>query len=454
MRAIIATWKNTLPELPEEVVWPVIQKLSDIPPHYDLPDASVSHTRHYMPTNKKNTLVIDTFVVVRDKPVRFIWDGIKLDSEEKGVIDTLLKNLHYFGRAESWCVADASTDTYAPNCSPLGGNDFFEDSELVLTLAPKPGTKFVDINRPVTGSGTDEINSMSVTTGTLHGSNYADPPGARWVQYARPQNCFEGKTSGDTMTSHMSNVTLVRFAVVGDTRPLIRDTLRIGDLARTACMSKYGKANHKETSHIFSGKDPQGRPLAGHRHALYLPTYETQNREIDHLTIIAAGGFDKRELDVLFSLNRLYRRDLAYAGLIFQGCGAPKDFPDIPILKKSRIWVAATPVILTRHTKYRGSGSGRRVIDGPEEQVRNEIKKRYGPQYDLKDIVMDDSHAGIHNTNVKPFEFFRWRNHGSVGDGRAYSVRLEFKAPVAGPITLGYGSHYGLGMFVPEETRK
>ena len=406
-----------------------------------------------MPTNKKNTLVIDTFVVVRDRPVRFIWSDIKLDKEEKNVIDALLKHLHYFGRAESWCIANASTDPHDSNCNPLGESDFFGGSEIVLTLAPKPGTKFVDINKPVTESGKDEINSMSVTTGTLHDSNYADPPGARWIQYARPQNCLEGKTSGDTLTSHMSNVTMVRFAVVGDTRPLIKDTLRIGDLARTACMSKYGKANHKETSYIFSGKDPQGKPLAGHRHALYLPTYETQNRAIDHLTIIAAGGFDKKELDVLFSLNRLYRRDLAYAGLLFQGCGAPKDFPDIPILKKSRIWVAATPVILTRHTKYRGRGlpQDRRVIDGPEEQIRNEIKKRYGPQHDLKDIVMGESHVGIHNTSVKPFEFFRWRSHGSVGDGMAYNVRLEFKAPVTGPITLGYGSHYGLGMFVPGE---
>jgi len=29
-----------------------------------------------------------------------------------------------------------------------------------------------------------------------------------------------------------------------------------------------------------------------------------------------------------------------------------------------------------------------------------------------------------------------------------FAVRLTFDAPVRGPIALGYGSHFGLGLFV------
>jgi CRISPR-associated protein Csb2 len=34
-----------------------------------------------------------------------------------------------------------------------------------------------------------------------------------------------------------------------------------------------------------------------------------------------------------------------------------------------------------------------------------------------------------------------------------YRIRLTFGDPVCGPVALGHSSHFGLGLFVPEETR-
>ncbi|MCY4490494.1 MAG: type I-U CRISPR-associated protein Csb2, partial [Thaumarchaeota archaeon] len=297
-------------------------------------------------------------------------------------------------------------------------------------------------------------DSISVTTKQLQDSNYVDPPGGRWVQYTRPQNCFEGKTSHDTKTAYMSNITLVRYAIVGPVRPSIVDTLRVGDVARKACMSKYGKKNNNNVSATFSGKDGEGNPLSGHQHAFYLPTYETQNQEIDHLTIIASKQFDKDELDALFSLKRLFGYNTMDVRLVFQGCGTPDNFSNIPILQKSHVWASATPVVLSRHIKYRRKGSNTFQIDGPKEQIRNEIEKRYGTSYVLKKItIKQDDQVNLYNTRHRPSDFFRWRKHGSIGDGKSYNIQLEFKEPVKGPITLGYSSHFGLGMFVPEEER-
>ena len=447
IRAIIATWKNTHSELPEKDVWPILQKLINELPDYMIPDASISHTRHYMPTNNnKTTLIIDTFVSIGDKPVNIIWKNTTLDIEEIKILDQILKNLHYLGRAESWCKATISTEQHSYNCSPLGDEELPLDVEITSILAPKQNVKFTDISKPTTKP---DLDTISITTKELQYNNHIDPPGGVWVQYVRPQNCFEEKLVHDTKTSYLNNINLVRYAIGGAVRPSITDTLRMGDLARTACMSKYGKIKHGHTSATFSGKDGNGKPLINHKHAFYLPTYETQNRELDQLTIISSEGFDKDELDALFSLKRLYKYNVAAVNLIFQGCGTIENFPDISILKKSRIWVSSTPLILSRHIKYRGKGSEKYMVDGPEEQIRNEIKNRYGDSYQLKSITIEDDKTNMHNTNIKSFEFFRWRRHGSVGDGKSYKVQLEFTNTVSGPITLGYSSHYGLGMFVP-----
>ena len=450
LRAIIATWKNIRPDLSEKSVWPILQKLIKDLPDYELPDASVSHTRHWMPTDKVQ-LVMDTFIVVGDRPVNIIWDDLILSKEETDILESILKNLHYFGRAESWCTASTSTEHRKPNCYKFDKENPSADTEIVRVLAPKPDISFVDISKQKTESDKDDLNSISITTEKLQDNQYIDPPGGRWVQYVRPQNCFEEKLTPRTQTSLLNNVTLVRYAVVGTLRPSIRDILRVGDMSRTACMSRYGKKKNGKTSAIFSGKDMQGHPLKDHRHAYFLPTYETQNKEIDHLTIIAAGGFDKYELDVLFALKKLYRYNTMDVHLVFQGCGTPDNFSDIPILGKSQRWVSATPLILTRHVKYRGKGSDKHVVDSPDEQIRNEIKNRYGSEYELENITIDENQTAIHNTNVKPIDFFQWRSHGSVGNRKSYKVQLEFKKPVKGPINLGYAAHFGLGMFVPLE---
>ena len=449
LRAIIATWKNTRPELKDEKVWPILQKLTRDPPDYNLPDASVSHTRHFMPTNEKPSLVINTFVVTGNRPIDIIWNDVTLNPEEVGLLGKILKNLHYFGRAESWCTVYASNKSRGHNCSPLENRELSTEEDLVQVLVPNSDVGFVDLCNPK--SSDDILKSISITVSALQDKKYIDPPGGRWMQYVIPQNCFEEKSSSNARTYVLSNIGLVRYAVVGTIRPSIKDTLRVGDLARSACMSKYGKKKNGENSATFSGKEGEGKPLTNHKHAFYLPTYETQCKEIDHLTIIAPGGFDEDELAVLFTLNRCYGYNVTDVHLLFQGCGTVNNFSDIPILKKSRKWISATPLILSRHIKYRGKKNDKRMVDGPEEQIRNEVMKRYGKEYELKDVKVDESQTNMNNTAIKPSDFFRWRKHGSVGSSNTYKIQLEFKGKVNGPITLGYASHFGLGMFVPLE---
>lgn len=447
MRGIISAWKSTKPELRDSEIWPILQKMISEHPKYHLPGARVSHTRHYMPINdlkKETTLVMDAFVLT-DKPVAIIWDSVTLNPDELGILESVLKNMHYLGRAESWCTVGVSATPHTYNCYPIEEQAQLEDVELVRTLVPAKDAVLLDTANLKSKPTTNELKAITITTQNLQECNYIDPPGGEWIYYARPQNCFEEKPSEGPAS--LDNATVVRYAIVGATRPSIKDTLRVGDLARSACVSRYGKKTNGNRSATFSGKRQDGTPLRDHMHALYLPTYETQAHKLDHLTIIAKGSFNSIERSVLHSLG-LYSYNMR-VNLLFQGLGTLGDFSDIPILQKSSKWESATPLVLTRHIKYRGRGSNKRMVDSPEEQIRGEIKRRYG--HDVKSITVDSSNPVMRNTNTRPVDFFRWRGHGRIGDGRAYKVDLEFRERVGGPIALGYASHFGLGMFTPVE---
>ena len=460
LRAIISVWKIKHPALKEGQIKPIIEKLAGEDPVYQLPDASVSHTKHYMPDDKTRSLVLDTFIVTGKKPTYIVWKDLILDDGEKKHLKKLLSGLHYFGRSESWCKAELKDGQYdivnykadqkqstgdknleqiVINSRPLD-EDLDEGEEIVRVLLPGKKVDLTDLH-----TGKPTASSMTVTTAILQDKRapYTDPPGARWVRYVRPRNFFQKSLSPKTDVSMLNDITLVRYAVVGTIRPSIKDIMRIGDIARNACLSRHSRETGNRSS-VFLGKDENGKPLENHRHAFYLSTYETQKRDIDHLTIIATGGFGQTELTTLLQLKKIYRYNGVGARLVFQGFGTINDFPDIPILKKSKKWVTATPLILSRHIKRKKD----RIVDGPEEQVRNEIRKRYG--FELEKIDIRQSRTGINGTSIKPLEFFRWRRHGNVGTGDPYVVELEFKNLVNGPITLGYGSHFGLGMFVSE----
>jgi hypothetical protein len=88
------------------------------PPTIWLPKTSGGHTRQYFPIHEsgmvKNTgsAVFDTFAAVRkDQPLLFHWSNLALDEQQRADLKLLLNHMTYFGRAESWCRAEAHTCT-------------------------------------------------------------------------------------------------------------------------------------------------------------------------------------------------------------------------------------------------------------------------------------------------------------------------------------------------------
>ena len=443
LRAIIAAWKYNLPEFKEEHVRPIIQKLASEPPMFYLPDKTEGHTRHYMPPYKGNTnLIMDAFLRIdKDDPVRFIWNNTTLDEGEKNTLKKVLENLHYFGRSESWCEARLDDHVVEntgknPNCRPYDIN----------TPQNNPGAKIISVMIP---KHDVEMEHLYRTTDSIRNKmKKIYPDGAETISYILDK---ESHTYSKGNNNESNNIQVVRYAIGNTVKPIVTETLGVAETMRRAVMSKFGEKNESRVSATLTGKDENGKKAVGHKHAFYLPTDEDGDGRIDHIMIIVKNtdrGL-RPEIDALEDTKKLWSYFLEEdIQLVFEGYGMIEDFPEVPILKKSKRWTTATPLVLSRHIKYKKKGKEIEIkSDSPEEQIRNEIIEKY----DAKNVKIKfkNPRKPIKKSRFRPFQFKRLRKNDRPGGG-AYNLTLEFDAPIKGPITLGYGSHFGLGMFVPD----
>ena len=125
LRALLAVWHHKFPEVPEEHVQDLLQKLS-VAPAYKLPKSAAGHTRHYMPTaNDAKTKVFDTFIVIsRSEPLVICWPNLELSDGQQLLLTRLVAAMGYFGRAESWVEASVTAiapDSFNANELNVGG---------------------------------------------------------------------------------------------------------------------------------------------------------------------------------------------------------------------------------------------------------------------------------------------------------------------------------------------
>ena len=449
LRGIVATWKRTLPDIPENRVVQILEALAAERPTYALPPASTGHTRHYMPynegRNERTTLVIDSFVAIQPgKPVVAMWQNVELDQQQTEDLYSILRNMPYLGRAESWVDASITSDVHKANSTPMENGALPNgDIETIRTLVPRI---------PI------QIEDLMVETSDLRRSGRIDPEGAQWWLYTRKATSFtEFRTRRPPSSLHDGGTQVVRFALSGKVLPMVKDTLRWGDLVRRSAMSRYGRQNDNAKSPTLSGKDEEGKPLTYHRHAFYLHTDENGDGRLDHLTVWAPGGLSAEEFQAVVSMNALYPgggRDPIQ--LAYQAHGGVADFIGVSdLFCDSKRWRPLTPYVLTRHTKRRGPKDAKRIIDGPEDQIKREVSLRFPNVPSTVRVSRNDSKEAIapmrpgRHSGFRPVDFFRYRRGGGSNGGGAYNFEIEFPEPVRGPIALGFACHYGLGLFVP-----
>jgi CRISPR-associated protein Csb2 len=472
IRTLVATWKKKLNShsLVNEMLPSVIEKLVS-PPLFKLPPTTASHTRHYMPWHKnwsgeegtKRTQVFDTFIALQPHDeVIFCWPETELTRNELNAMNVVLSHVNYFGRAESWAEFRV---VHPPrkediNCAPVESYDSRgpEDSEPVSVICPDLRT-WNDWSYSGKANKPNPPWNILAETFDLHKDKWSWPPGSGDVTYVRRRDALASRPR--IIRAEAVRPTIVRYSLDGAVLPLVTETVYVAEIARRRIQGIFGRFFEGQSSRVLSGKSDAGQPLQGHVHTFYLPTDEDGDMRIDHLTVVAQDGFDPvRELRVLDRFNRMHvPGGKPEVSLLLVGTGTFNEMENVPIISQAHKWRSVTPFVPPRHFKKRGR---RRDTCSPEEfpavVLREELARLGLPRpvniLSLRRCELWDHskrRRALSRVSVPWLEFRRERvfGHGSRGFHPGCGFEIEFPEPVRGPLALGYGCHFGLGLFAP-----
>jgi CRISPR-associated protein Csb2 len=201
---------------------------------------------------------------------------------------------------------------------------------------------------------------------------------------------------------------------------------------------------------VFTGCDAQRRPLPGHQHCFIFP--EVGHTEaIRQLRLYARSGFDDAARAVLKQLQVLswFRGEVLELKLL-----GFENAVETGIFGCSRFWRSLTPFVPTRFPKSTRRGVPKRDESGLQKGTAEHDLLRLLREEGLVPTLTERMDAAWLAGRAYPWHHFDIERRG--GDGRrgprmACGFRLRFDEPVRGPIALGYGAHFGLGQFVPEQ---
>lgn len=511
---IAAYWrKGDRKRWPESALARLIDALAEIPPAYALPSGAIhTHTRHYMPQGRgRTTLVFDAFLrLPKDAEVVAIWDRLTLDEDLFALAADLASAIGYLGRAESWTECEALDDWKGEaNCGPQEAG---YAGDAVRLLAPLSATAYAtargrlirDEHQRVSSSATKAqseracdaavakafrskrsgldtlpvrlLDAVSLDTADWQDTGWSRPPAAQEVLYARSEHVGASVAPAVKVRRAISGAdrplpTVGRFILAGRPRPRVEDTVKIAEVMRLAALSKFGwnvdpaTARRKSNAPAeISGRSKDGKPLRhpSHSHAFWLPEDADSDGRIDHVTVFIAGGMS---LDVRDKLDRITRVWLGSRGrvedgagdasadewrLALEGFGSRREFAATAgILGSSTRWRSVTPFMAAGHLKSPGyTGYGRELR---RLLAKTGVDKRFG--FDVNEVKVSglgEIRVGGTLRRTLHFHRFRSRGGGKQPDTGGAFLEVVFPVPVHGPVALGFGSHFGLGLFAPE----
>jgi CRISPR-associated protein Csb2 len=406
---------------------------------------------------------------------------VQLTDEERLLLASLVSHLSFLGRAESWVDAElcdscedgldwVTANPSAPATintrlvrvlSTQRNNDYRRwrdraiDQAAQTQAASKGKPKLTTAQRrKLEESFPSSLTDCLLTaTSTLQAAGWSQPPGSQWIDYlvAQPTRVEIPSKRTSAIYSKRVAAALLSFcsdSVRGRTLPDKSVTVFIGEHLHKACMSKFiNLPSHESELATFTGRDCGGDLIEGHRHAHFIPLcIRGDGRYIDHAIVFARDGFGPVAQQSIASVDAIYSAGLPKTHVTLVGFG-DLDQVDMEIRAISngryKLWTpsrrfrSVTPYVASRHLKLKHD---KYTL---EANLADECRFRKLPT------------ARITQTPVRNQGRFRIAR---IGAGRqppqaeGFQLEIEFDEPLPVnqlPLVLGYGSHFGLGLFEP-----
>ncbi|MGQ9917126.1 MAG: type I-G CRISPR-associated protein Csb2 [Bryobacteraceae bacterium] len=457
----------------------LLKKLAEKSPSYWLPVVTPGHSRHYMPLGKfknkveETTLVWDTWLnISKEEAVSVFWD-VELTEEEKTLLQSLVGSLNYLGRSESWVIGEVHFDGFVgkePNAFPAtaapGPSHDWEPVMLMAPLTTWEGDTVL-FQRPARGHGKRRDGGRAQQEGRLSwlecmlqdtdqwkSAGWSSAPGTTKVKYLRHKNCIQNVTA--TIKRDVSGrrvecalLCLTTPSGVRSALPPVQRTLAQTELLHDALVSHVCRMEGAACPEL-TGRDEDGLPLRNsHTHAHILALDLDHDRHIDHFLIFAPMGLGYAAQTAIRRMRRTWTKGgagdlqlaLACSGNLesLRQIGPPLKRGILEVLGPaggSLAWVSKTPYVPPRFLKKTGKNS----LAG---MINSELTGRGFPKAKRVEILPVSEEPA-------PFRhFLRIRSRGGTPPpvDIYYCLRIELEAAARGPLVLGYGSHYGLGLF-------
>jgi CRISPR-associated protein Csb2 len=276
-----------------------------------------------------------------------------------------------------------------------------------------------------------------------HYQNGLRPPAGAFQRYARGPSRMEAAITESAFGE------MVVYRLGGPVTAEIETALKLTGALRAATIRRAQDVGGV-VPEVLSGHDEQGHPTRK-THAAYvaLPfVSETQVHADGHVlgvaVVLPRGLPAQQRRQLMRPLVGLDHLNVAGVGRL----GLQRLTPDVPVppvnLREkawagpARRWASVTPVLLDRFPKRSGRGLGRVLARSCEHA---------GLPHPVE--VLADRHSPLFG--VEPsFRFVTQRATPGQPKTRLYThVTLTFAEPVHGPVLLGAGRYFGLGLLRP-----
>lgn len=431
LRALYDVWQRKCFHVPEGAVRTVLEGLACAAPRFHLCGAVPTHTRSYLSANStdptKKNLVFDPFLVFdRPQACFMVWQSLSFSPDDQSTLQTLLENLNFLGRSESWVEANVWMGPIdAPYlCEITDARDEMEQSERVA--CPVPAAEY--------RGDRSWMEALTFSTANLLKEKASSPPLLRHMRYSLP----DGAVTTDPprrSRRHEADLEAVLLSLDSTVLPLVTTTVEVAEQVRVRLMGAHKRrmnGDESRVSPLFSGKGEDGRKRLDHGH-VYIYPLGNPNGRIDRILIVSPlRPFNADELEAVRCVRELWQSDgRPTVACVVTWQGRRGESGPFELTREA---VSTTPFVPPRH-RHKNTA----VEQFIEDEVRREVRN-HGTGAEVSGVKLV-AMGGLFDV----VEYRRNRKDDPVRPG--FAVRVLFDRDVLVPFSIGYGAHFGLGIF-------